>query len=220
MKTTRLKQGLAAAVLAAILAACAAQTGSDGSVGANELGGVVTSANGPEAGVWVIAETTEMPTKFAKIVVTDDRGRYLMPDLPKAITAYGCAATDWWILPRSVRTPGRTLNLTAVPAPSPAAAAQYYPAVYWYSMLTIPAKNEFPVGKVTHQGEWLHVVKTGGCIGCHAMGTMGTRTIPKAFAGMKSPDAWARRIQSGQALPQMARDINRLDPQRASRPVR
>src|SRR5437879_1507095 len=53
-------------------------------IGARDLGGVVTSANGPEAGVWVIAETTDLPTKFAKIVVTDDRGRYLMPDLPKA----------------------------------------------------------------------------------------------------------------------------------------
>ena len=39
---------------------------------------------GPEAGVWVIAETTDLPTKFARIVVTDDRGRYVIPDLPKA----------------------------------------------------------------------------------------------------------------------------------------
>jgi hypothetical protein len=52
--------------------------------GTSDIGGVVTSANGPEAGVWVIAETTELPTKFRKIVVTDDRGRYLIPDLPKA----------------------------------------------------------------------------------------------------------------------------------------
>src|SRR5688500_13003185 len=75
--------GLAAMAAAAIMAACATQTTPDGAGGANELGGVVTSANGPEAGVWVIAETAELPTKFAKIVVTDDRGRYLMPDLPK-----------------------------------------------------------------------------------------------------------------------------------------
>ena len=40
--------------------------------------------NGPEAGVWVIAETTDLPTRFARIVVTDDQGRYVVPDLPKA----------------------------------------------------------------------------------------------------------------------------------------
>ena len=53
-------------------------------VGANEVGGVVTSSKGPEAGVWVIAETTDLPTKFTRIVVTDDQGRYLIPDLPIA----------------------------------------------------------------------------------------------------------------------------------------
>ena len=213
--------GMAAAGIAALLAACAAQMDkpqvADESihVGSSDLGGVVNSAKGPEAGVWVIAETNDLPTKFAKIVVTDGRGRYLMPDLPQAsynvwVRGYGLVDSP------KVRTgPGKLLNLTAVTAPSAAAAAEYYPAIYWYSMLRIPAKSEFPVGKVAHQGEWLHVVKTGGCIGCHAMGTPGTRTMPKDFAHMNSTDAWARRIQSGQALPQMVRDINRLDPQRA-----
>ena len=42
------------------------------------------SSKGPEAGVWVIAETRDLPTKFRKIVVTDDAGRYMLPDLPKA----------------------------------------------------------------------------------------------------------------------------------------
>ena len=50
----------------------------------DDIGGVVTGANGPEAGVWVIAETFDLPTRYAKIVVTDDRGRYLIPDLPDA----------------------------------------------------------------------------------------------------------------------------------------
>src|SRR5213595_1524020 len=50
----------------------------------DDIGGVVTGANGPEAGVWVIAETTDLPTRFAKMIVTDDQGRYVVPDLPKA----------------------------------------------------------------------------------------------------------------------------------------
>src|SRR5262247_1660762 len=54
------------------------------SIDNDDIGGVVTSAKGPEAGVWVIAETTDLPTKLVKIVVTDDAGRYVVPDLPKA----------------------------------------------------------------------------------------------------------------------------------------
>ncbi len=50
----------------------------------DDIGGVVTSRFGPEAGVWVIAETTELGTRFAKMVVTDEAGRYVIPDLPKA----------------------------------------------------------------------------------------------------------------------------------------
>src|SRR5438045_7241894 len=46
--------------------------------------GVVTNGKTAEAGVWVIAETEDLPTKFAKIVVTDERGRFLIPELPKA----------------------------------------------------------------------------------------------------------------------------------------
>src|SRR5437870_13894470 len=50
----------------------------------DDIGGVVTSAKGPEAGVWVIAETTDLPARFIKIVVTDAQGRYVLPDLPHA----------------------------------------------------------------------------------------------------------------------------------------
>jgi len=53
-------------------------------VDADDIGGVVTGANGPEAGVWVIAETRDLPTRYIKIVATDDQGRYLIPDLPRA----------------------------------------------------------------------------------------------------------------------------------------
>src|SRR6266851_7412556 len=152
------------------------------SIGSTDLGGVVTSAKGPEAGVWVIAETTDLPTKLAKIVVTDDRGRYVTPDLPKAnynvwVRGYGLADS-----PKVQAAPGKLLNLTAVPAASAAAAAEYYPPIYWFSMLHVPAKTELPVGRVETQGAWLNTLKTGGCVGCHSLGSPGTRRVPKMFS--------------------------------------
>jgi hypothetical protein len=47
--------------LAAWLGRGTAQQGSAPKIDADDIGGVVTSAKGPEAGVWVIAETTELP---------------------------------------------------------------------------------------------------------------------------------------------------------------
>src|ERR1700709_1487111 len=98
------------------------------SIGASDLGGVVASPSGPEAGVWVIAETTDLPTKFVKIVVTDDQGRYVLPDLPKAnytvwVRGYGLIDS-----PKQTAAPGNILNLSAVTAQSATAAAEYYPA--------------------------------------------------------------------------------------------
>ena len=77
-------------------------------IGGADLAGVVTSPSGPEAGVWVIAETTDLPTKFAKVVVTDDRGRYVIPDLPKAtytvwVTTSGSIDTTRWTSDRTCR---------------------------------------------------------------------------------------------------------------------
>src|SRR5215469_12791452 len=81
------------------------------------ISGTVTSPHGPEAGVWVIAETNELPTKFVKIVVTDDKGRYLLPDLPRAdysvwVRGYGLVDS-----PKAHGVPGKHLDLAAVPAP-------------------------------------------------------------------------------------------------------
>ncbi len=191
----------------------------------DDIGGVVNGANGPEAGVWVIAETTNLPTKFAKIVVTDDQGRYLIPDLPKAnydiwVRGYGLIDSA-----KARATPGKTLNLKAVTAPSDGAAAQYYPAIYWYSMLKIPDKSEFPgTGEkgngmpenLKRQAQWLDVVKTNGCNTCHQLGNKATRTIPKELGEFKySSDAWQRRIVSGQAMTSMLNAIGRLDVKRA-----
>src|SRR2546426_2568810 len=104
----------------------------------DDIGGVVTSANGPEAGVWVIAETRDLPVRYIKSVVTDDRGRFVVPDLPKAnysVWARGYGLVD---SAKTMSAPGRIVNITATPAPDAAAAAHYYPAIYWYSMLHIP----------------------------------------------------------------------------------
>ncbi|HEY2986238.1 MAG TPA: carboxypeptidase-like regulatory domain-containing protein [Candidatus Binatia bacterium] len=182
----------------------------------DDIGGVVTSAKGPEAGVWVIAETTELSTKFAKIVVTDDQGRYVLPDLPKAnyviwVRGYGLVDS-----PKVKAAPGKILHLKAVVAPAPAAAAEYYPAIYWLSMLKIPDKSEFPIAKVASQGQWLNGIKTQGCMSCHSLGSKSTRTIPKQLGSFDSHlDAWRRRVLSGQASEVMVRNLNDLDSERA-----
>jgi hypothetical protein len=173
-------------------------------IGDNDLGGVVSGPNGPEAGVWVIAETTDLPTRFARIVVTDELGRYVIPDLPQAsysvwVRGYGLIDT-----PRVQSVPGKILHLTAVPAPNEAAAAQYYPAIYWYAMLKIPEVSEFGgksnIPPQATQSDWLTVVKNRACIGCHQLGQLSTRTIPAALGEFKSSEeAWMRRLQSGQS---------------------
>ncbi|HYU69956.1 MAG TPA: carboxypeptidase-like regulatory domain-containing protein [Burkholderiales bacterium] len=217
MTTTR-SSYLAVAGVSLLLAACQVSPGASQSaasgppVGASDLGGTVTSANGPEAGVWVIAETNDLPTKFTKIVVTDDRGRYLIPELPKAnysvwVRGYGLVDS-----PKVQAAPGTILDLRAVVAPNAAAAAEYYPPIYWYAMLKVPEKNEFPIGKAASQGQWLDVTKTDGCYTCHQLGNKATRTIPKELGHFNSSvEAWARRIASGQAMTNMTNNIGRFD---------
>ena len=201
---------LSASLAAAILAwpASAGAQGAPPAIDGDDLGGVVTGPNGPEAGVWVIAETTDLPTRFARMVVTDAEGRFVVPDLPKAtysvwVRGYGLVDSE-----KVKAEPGRILALTAAPAPSPAAAAHYYPAIYWYSMLTIPPVSEFGgksdiPAKVTQQG-WLNAMKNNGCIGCHQLGQLSTRTVPKSLGPFESSaEAWMRRVQSGQSGEQM-----------------
>jgi len=186
-----------------------------GSASAQTIRGVVTSGAKAQPGVWVIAETEELPTRFAKIVVTDERGRFVIPELPKAnyrvwVRGYGLVDSK-----KVNAKPGSELRLKASVAPNEGSAAQYYPAIYWYAMLGIPQPSEFPIGKAASQPEWLDAVKTNGCIGCHALGTAATRTVPYALGHFdSSQQAWARRITSGQAMMSMVNVIGRTDPDR------
>ncbi|HKH92853.1 MAG TPA: carboxypeptidase-like regulatory domain-containing protein [Gemmatimonadaceae bacterium] len=223
---TRRVFGIGVLVAACVTLAAAALPPKDTAVnvGADDIGGVVTGPNGPEAGVWVIAETSDLPTKFVRIVVTDDQGRYLIPDLPKAnynvwVRGYGLVDS-----PKSASTIGQTLALKAVPAPNPRAAAEIYPAGHWYSLLEVPAKTEFPgtgpTGNgisptVKSQADFLRTIKSGTCTACHQLGTKGTREIPAMFKSLPTSTAqWERRVQSGQAGAGMLANIGRLGHQR------
>jgi hypothetical protein len=211
--------GAAATAIAALTAVTPAPLSGQGTgavaIDSDDIGGVVVGPNGPEAGVWVIAETTDLATRYIKSVVTDGNGRYLIPDLPRA--SYAVFVRGYGLVDSAkIRSePGRVVDFTATAAPTPAAAAEVYPSIYWYAMLKVPGKHEFPVGKVKAQSEWLNVVKTNGCFTCHALGNKATRTMPPMFADMKSEAAWARRILSGQAMNNMATAIGRLDADRA-----
>src|SRR5437667_12376177 len=229
MRTTRLlTSGVVAAGLALFLGASPGgaglgQRGSDAPpIDADDLGGTVTSAKGPEAGIWVIAETTDLPTRFVRIVVTDDRGRYLLPDLPKAsysvwVRGYGLVDS-----PKVKAVRGATLDLKAVAAPNPRAAAEYYPAGYWFSLLRVPDKSEFRSSAPTASGispaiksqaQWVRNLKSGGCWACHQLGNKATREIPPALGHFDSSRAaWERRVLSGQAGDGMFAGASQLGP--------
>jgi hypothetical protein len=232
MRATRFFCAIGAGLCLAVFAVMASpgvsalqQGGETVAIDGDDIGGVVTSTRGPEAGVWVIAETTDLPTKFVKMVVTDERGRYVVPDLPKAnynvwVRGYGLVDS------RIVRSaPGRALNLTATIAPDPRAAAEYYPSNYWYSLMQVPAKSEFPgtgpggngISKeIASQGEWVDMLKTTGCHGCHQVGDKASREIPKGLGVFDSSQAaWERRLNSGQDGNVMIGRINTMGKERA-----
>ncbi len=175
------------------------------------ISGSVRSETGPEAGVWVIAESGDFDTFFARIVVTDDDGEFLVPDLPDAtydvwVRGYGLADSG-----KIQVSPGAILELKTSVAPDDATAASVYPAAYWYSMLHLPTSEEvadIPGGF----NNYLMWIKNMGCVGCHQMGNQATRTLPPEFLDIESSEqAWARRISSGQAGGMMARTVANLN---------
>ncbi len=201
-----------------VLAACQVASPEDA------LTGVVVGPEGPEAGVWVIAETSDLPTNFVKIVVTDAKGRYLMPELPDAtyeVWARGYGLAD---SPKSQARPGEVVDLATELAGSKQEAAEIYPAGYWFSLLELPPDEDFP-GKggldgfnpnIKNKANFVRIIKSGNCTACHQLGTKGTREFHESFSDLESfphddPEAmWERRLMSGQAGASMTGAITYL----------
>jgi streptogramin lyase len=149
----------------------------------HSIGGtVLNNANhAGEAGVWVIAETRSLPTPFRRIVVTDEQGRFLVPDLPPG-------TYDVWIRGYGLRdstgvkaTLGNQLTLLATAASEPREAAQIYPSSYWLSLYTPPPQYELP-STFENQEHWVTDMKLG-CMRCHQFGSRVFHTRTRA-------DAW------------------------------
>jgi len=185
----------------------------------DDIVGIVAGPKGPEAGVWVIAETNDLPTKYTKIVVTDGEGRFAIPDLPKAsynVWVRGYGLVDSQKVERVA--PGAQISIRTGREASPKEAAEIYPSMYWFSLLKVPAASEFPLGPVQSQQQWLNTIKEGACQSCHALGTPGTRKVPELFMEMgkgNSHEAWRMRLRAGSAQNLMARDITALQTERA-----
>ncbi len=221
MDRRRLGWAAAAIALAFCSVTCEAATPR---ITTHEIAGQVVGDHGPEAGVWVIAETRDLPTRYAKVVVTDDQGRFVLPQMPKArydVWARGYGLVD---SARTATRPGRRIVLKAITAPDEKAAAHYYPGMYWYAMLDIPKKEDFVAGSPGNQGmaptmklqsAWIDTVKNM-CQSCHALGSQGIREMPALFR--KNPDSrvgWAMRTQAGQAQPYMAVVLGSMGPEKA-----
>ena len=178
--------------------------------GVNYITGVVQGAQGPEAGVWVIAETKDLPTNFIKIVVTGDQGRFMLPDLPAAsyrvwVRGYGLVDS----MPIQARPSAAAVALRAAPAKTPQEAAKVYPGNYWLSLLEPPAKSEFPgtgaegngLGPVMQtQNHWINSLKSD-CNFCHQLGSALTRSVDDVLAAkpeLKTHEAaWEWRLGTG-----------------------
>jgi hypothetical protein len=190
----------------------------------DDIGGIVMGPNGPEAGVWVIAETNDLPTRFVRSVVTDDDGRYVIPDLPDAI--YLVWARGYGLLDSTKiqAAPGDQVHLASEVAPDEKSAAEIYPAMYWGALLNVPGADEFPgtgdAGNgispdIQSQEHWVYRLKATGCYSCHQFGNEATRVIPAMFDEYEdSMEAWTRRIQSGMPGLRMVEGISGFGPRR------
>ena len=175
--------------------ACALAFGAGSVEAADTISGTVhNGAKGAEAGVWVIAQTNDTPTPYRKIVVTDDAGKFVLPELPAAkykvwVRGYGLADSN----PVEAQ-PGADLTLTVAVASDAAEAALVYPANTWLSLFEPPPASAFggdgggsaggglfagaaqadTKDPFKTPGAWFAQMKLN-CVLCHQVGSMPTR---------------------------------------------
>ncbi len=172
--------------------------------------GVVQGEKGPEAGVWVIAETKDLQTQLIKIVVTNDQGKFMLPELPGAnykvwVRGYGLADST----PIESKPTTTPVTLKVQNAKTPQEAAKVYPGDYWLSLLAPPPTNLFPgtgndgngVGRgMLTQDHWINSSKSG-CNFCHQLGNALTRDTKHVFAAKPElktdTEAWEWRLGTG-----------------------
>jgi len=208
MRTVNLKSVLLA--LAGVFSAYSAHSAD------SFIGGTVSGNKGPEAGVWVIAETTDLPTRFIKIVVTDEVGKFMLPELPSAnyqvwVRGYGLKDST----PTKAK-PGDTLKLQAAYPKDAREAAQIYPAMYWLSLLAPPKPGEFPLGMAAPSQEaWIDNVKQN-CQLCHQLGNRLTREVTHiADKYHTTKEAWSNRVNVGPYGSWMNRYLAMMNRERA-----
>ena len=202
-KTNRIAGALATSALVGLSLVWASVPGR---AAEGDIAGTVTSAQGPEVGVWVIAETTDLPTKFIKSVVTTDGGRFLVPELPAA--SYKVWVRGYGLLDSAgvTASPGDSIELEVTVASDPVDAARVYPANYWYSLIQPPLVREFPgtgddgngiAATLEHQEQWVDIQKQG-CMLCHQLGNRIIREIDNLGQFDSTLAAWDHRVQMGQ----------------------
>ena len=211
-RSLMVRVGLSALLAAGLAAGPAPASPQQGSQSAPEgyIGGTVKSSQGPEAGVWVIAETKDLSTNFVKIVVTDDQGRFMLPDLPNAdykvwVRGYGLVDST----PIEMKPAENPITLRATAAKTPQEAAKVYPGDYWFSLLAPPDKSLFPgtgpqgngMGKVMlTQNHWIDSLKSD-CNFCHQLGIQQTREVDHVFKARPElkthAEAWEWRLGTG-----------------------
>ena len=228
----RTKRGLYLGVAAIALAvafgvaptpASAQQGAAAVNIGTTDIGGVVSGPKGPEAGVWVIAETSDLPSKMSKIVVTDDQGRYVIPDLPKAnytVWARGYGLVDFREDPKRA---GQDRQHHGDPGPHRSGGRP----VLSRDLLVLDAEDpgqercSRAPGRTATAWRPPSRARCSGSIRSRPMAaspvissaTRPRATIPKELGSFKnSTEAWERRIQSGQAMTNMAAALGRQDP--------